>query len=594
MAGRRHTGSLLDLQPLWPQSQRFMTRPGQRAARAATGTQESAPQRPQEPDGTKPQGSDGTEPQGPDGIEPRATPDQTPSEAAKPPTPGDPTLEPPRVQKRTWLRRPGRRTRWAIWLAAALVTAAVSISVALKVTPLQTVTVAGQVIKVGTSAPSLSFSGPGEIDLFGQSLPTHVQFLGPVRPRLQLTQITINSELTNFVQGAGPAGAERILGDRLASGWTDYFAWEIGLTAVGALILLGALAGWRRLPHKVTLKLLAGGLVLTEVINLGAIMLTAYSAPSTLRQIRSLSQLVGSERTVANDKKGVPVPPGVRLVVIGDSTAAGAGLPAVRDASRADQGCGRSTDSYAEDLARSNGWQVMNLACNSATISQGLLGSEGRGGETVPAQIDAAQRARHASAVIVSVGADDLDWSAMLRLCAVAKTCNDKATTAYFQQQLHSFSKDYLQLLDQLAALPSHPQVIINRYYNPFDPQLSCLSKVGLTSGKERTLSSRLATLNAVLAKGATEFGFTSVKPDFTGHQLCATQPYVQGLGDPAPFHPTAMGQLAIALADQAALNSPDLPSSSAVATPSASPTASGTPGATPGGSARPTPTAGP
>ena len=63
----------------------------------------------------------------------------------------------------------------------------------------QTVTVAGQVIKVGTTAPTLSFSGPGEIDLFGQSLPTHVQFLGPVRPRLQLTQITINSELTNFV-----------------------------------------------------------------------------------------------------------------------------------------------------------------------------------------------------------------------------------------------------------------------------------------------------------------------------------------------------------------------------------------------------------
>ena len=91
-----------------------------------------------------------------------------------------------------------------------------------------------------------------------------------------------------------------------------------------------------------------------------------------------------------------------------------------------------------------------------------------------------------------------------------------------------------------------------------------------------RTLSSRLATLNAVLAKGAAEFGFTSVKPDFTGHQLCTTQPYVQGLGDPAPFHPTAMGQLAIALADQAALNSPHLPGSSAVATPSASPHAHG------------------
>ena len=213
-----------------------MTRPWQRAVGAATGAQEPVIPRP---------GADGTSarrwtepPQHPG---PQTACDQTPRRRAAA-TAGDhpaiprsaANLAPP----------PGRRTRWIIWLAAALVTAAVSIGVALKVTPLQTVTVAGQVIKVGTTAPTLSFSGPGEIDLFGQSLPTHVQFLGPVRPRLQLTQITINSELTNFVQGAGPAGAERVLGDRLASGWTDYFAWETGLTAVGALILLGAVAGW--------------------------------------------------------------------------------------------------------------------------------------------------------------------------------------------------------------------------------------------------------------------------------------------------------------------------------------------------------------
>jgi hypothetical protein len=40
-----------------------------------------------------------------------------------------------------------------------------------------------------------------------------------VRPRLQLSQISINSELTTFVEGHGGAGAERILGARLADGW---------------------------------------------------------------------------------------------------------------------------------------------------------------------------------------------------------------------------------------------------------------------------------------------------------------------------------------------------------------------------------------
>ena len=57
-----------------------------------------------------------------------------------------------------------------------------------------------------------------------------------------------------------------------------------------------------------------------------------------------------------------------------------------------------------------------------------------------------------------------------------------------------------------------------------------------------------------MLAQGAAQFNFSSPQPDFSGHQLCTPQPYVQGLGAAAPFHPTVLGQLAIALADQAVL----------------------------------------
>jgi lysophospholipase L1-like esterase len=450
--------------------------------------------------------------------------------------------------------RPQRVPQWLAWLGVLLLAAAAAIAVAVKVTPLQTVTVAGQVIKVGATAPTLSVSGPGEIDLFGQNLPTNLRFPGPVRPRVQLAQITINSELTNFVRGARPAGAAQVLGNRLADGWIQYFAWETAITGLGALLLVGAVAGWRRLPHRTTIKLLAAGLVVAEAINLGAIMVTAYKAPGSLRQVRSLGQLVGSEPPVADLTRAAPARPGVEVVVIGDSTAAGAGLPPTRQASRSDLACGRSTDSYAEDLARANGWNVLNLACDSATIAKGVLGPQGRGGETVPAQIAGAAGASGASVIIVSIGADDLGWSAMVRYCAAAPGCNDRASAAYFQQQLASFSKNYLQLLSQLAALPGHPRVLINRYYNPFGANTSCLRQLGLSAPKLRTLTSRLDTLNTVLAKGATDFGFASVQPDFTGHQLCTSQPYVQGLQEPAPFHPTTLGQFAIALTDQAAL----------------------------------------
>ena len=200
---------------------------------------------------------------------------------------------------------------------------------------------------------------------------------------------------------------------------------------------------------------------------------------------------------------------------------------------------------------------MLNLACDSATISHGLLGPQVHNGVRLPPQLDQAERASRASVIIVSVGADDLNWAAVLRYCSVTPNCNDRATQAYFQQQLASFSKDYLDLLSRLAALPSHPQVIINRYYNPFGTQPGCLAPAGLTAANLQTLNSRLATLNAVLAKGAAQFSFSSPQPDFTGHELCSAQPYVQGLGAAAPFHPTAAGQLAIALADQAVLHQP-------------------------------------
>lgn len=448
---------------------------------------------------------------------------------------------------RQWL------SRRAAELVALLVVAVIAIAVATRITPMQTVSVAGQVIRVGATAPGWSLAGPGEVDLFGQSLPTTMRFPGPLRPRLVLAQISINGELTSFMRGSSPAGAKRALGSLLADGWIHYFAWETTLAGLGATVLLGAVAGWRRLPYRTTRKLLAAGLVITVAVNVGAIVVTASQAPGLLRRVHSLNQLVGSAPPPPVHAGGRPLR-GVQAVVMGDSTAAGAGLPAATGSSRLSRVCGRSSDSYAQDLAAVNGWQVLNLACNGATIAHGLLGPQDRHGRVIPPQLASAQRARDASVVIVNIGANDLGWSDMVAYCAVATRCDDRATTAYFQQRLATFSKDYLELLSQLATLPGHPHVIINRYYNPFGPQQGCLRPVGLTPAKLAILTSRLATLNAVLGKGAADFGYSSPQPDFAGHQLCTSQPYVQWLTDPAPFHPTVLGQLAIALTDQAVL----------------------------------------
>jgi hypothetical protein len=85
-------------------------------------------------------------------------------------------------------------------------------------------------------------------------------------------------------------------------------------------------------------------------------------------------------------------------------------------------------------------------------------------------------------------------------------------------------------------------KVLVNLYYDPFDTSRHCLDHVGLDPAKEKSLLGLLHALNSVLADGAQAAGLSSVQPDFTGHALRDPGPYVQGLHDPAPFHPTPPG----------------------------------------------------
>ncbi|MFK4106324.1 GDSL-type esterase/lipase family protein [Streptomyces sp. NPDC019531] len=205
---------------------------------------------------------------------------------------------------------------------------------------------------------------------------------------------------------------------------------------------------------------------------------------------------------------------------------------------------------HEQALARANDWNVLNFACSGATVRDGVLGVQILGEQVAPPQIAQAQRATEASVVLVSAGANDARWSDLVQLGAISPSCDDRASTAFFAR----FALDYRRLLRILVTLPQHPAVVVNKYYDPFGPDVSCLRDEGLTRQKAEVLRSRLAALNAVLRQGAETACFTAVKQDFEGHRLCSAQPYVQGLADRAPLHPTAAGALAIALADQRAL----------------------------------------
>jgi lysophospholipase L1-like esterase len=454
-------------------------------------------------------------------------------------------------------RRPARSTllRWARATAFYLVTYAIvtmgAIWLALRVSPLQTVSAAGQTAQVGATLPNASLNGPGELDLFGQVMATEPDFPGPIRPKLALEHITIDSQVIQVLRADGPSKVELTLSQQLAAGWEHYFLWETLIAAGFAVVPLVAIAAVRRRPA--VWKLLAGGIAVVVVVNVGGIALTASGTPKVLRSVKTLDDLVGVDPLTGTPAAGSPQP-GVQAVVIGDSTAAGWGLPWGPKPTPLEQACGRSPESYAADLAAANQWNVLNVACGSATIENGLLGPEVLyNGEIAPPQLPQAAAANHAKVVIVSVGADDLSWSVMTQLCAASAVCNDKVSSAYFTQLLDTFTRNYYQLLSDLEELPAHPAVLINQYYSPFGASVGCLQQYGMTPAKVKVLLTRLGQLNKVLQQGANLFGFGVATPRFTGHELCTSDPWVQGPTDPAPLHPNAAGELAIALADQQA-----------------------------------------
>jgi lysophospholipase L1-like esterase len=447
-----------------------------------------------------------------------------------------------------------RRVRTAAVNAALVLAAAVvAIATALWVTPMQRVSAAGQTLQVGVTAPSWSLSGSGELDLFGQRIPTAVRFAGPVRPRLQLTRITLSQQLAEFAHSGGSADTANAMENALVRGWEHYFYWQIAVVTAVSLVLLGAVAGWQRRSRRRTIALLATGFAVAQAINLGAIMTTAYTAPRQLSHVGSLQALVGRAPTLPARATSTPTHPGNAVAVIGDSTAAGIGNTPLPHPNKADTACQRSADAYALDLAAANNWQVTNLACSGATIQAGLLGTQHAGALTLPAQLGS-PAVTNASTIFVSVGANDVNWSGLLEVCAVSPACQDQAEEAYFQQLLASFTQDYLQLLTQLKVLPNHPTVIINLYYDPLTGDDTCLG-TAVTAAKLQSLTAKLAALNTVLANGAKAASFITADPNFTGHGPCSDQPYVQGIKASAPFHPTAAGELAIALADEQALH---------------------------------------
>jgi lysophospholipase L1-like esterase len=240
---------------------------------------------------------------------------------------------------------------------------------------------------------------------------------------------------------------------------------------------------------------------------------------------------------------------------LGDSVAAGYGLTAATSPATPDSRCGRSVHAYPHEVAQARGKTLMHIACKGAKAGdlftrQGLRGS----GRLAP-QLDTAFANGVPGLITLTAGANDVRWDTFLRKC-YAGTCGTAFDTKLADGlQVALELKLYYLLYDiNRRSGGSPPTVILTGYYNPLSPHCSALEP-RFKQSEIVWASDRLDKLNQTIRQVSAQFPFARYAPvDFSGHDVCSANPWVQGANDPAPFHPTAQGQQAIARAALGAL----------------------------------------
>lgn len=237
-----------------------------------------------------------------------------------------------------------------------------------------------------------------------------------------------------------------------------------------------------------------------------------------------------------------------RYVALGDSVSAGFGLP-VTSISREDIVCGRSLEAYPQQIADYYQIPVQNVSCAGAKIDEGLYGNQERGGQNLQPQLDAAFAGGTPNLITITAGANDLRWSWAIYQCTEFN-CGDSRLAdllarAYVADLRIELNAALAQIEQRSNGTP--PLVALSGYYNPFSGNTTCADAQGITTDEAAWLSTQSDALNSTIEAVSAAYWFAEFVPiDFTGHELCSAEPWVQGANDAGAYHPNLAGQRAI------------------------------------------------
>lgn len=323
--------------------------------------------------------------------------------------------------------------------------------------------------------------------------------------------------------------------------------WQVYLRPVGRACAAGAKHRWSSAGKRLRPK------------RLGPCRYVLNVAEEGPRRIR-LAATVGGRRLVPTSKRVV-----VRdflIVAIGDSVASGEGVPEAssffRSAPWQSARCHRSAQAGVARAARQieaddghSSVTFVHLACSGAEVGRGLLGPyEGavrpRHEPPLEPQVSVLERLaakRQVDAVLISVGANDVNFSGIAAFCAAvpSRDCFSQRLQRRFggdgartprqavARALRKLRASYRRLARRISTAIPPSRVYITEYFDPTrDAQGETCDGFFAAIGRAEVEQARtrvLAPLNAAIAAAADAQGWNPVEgiaSAFRRHGYCA------------------------------------------------------------------------
>jgi lysophospholipase L1-like esterase len=232
---------------------------------------------------------------------------------------------------------------------------------------------------------------------------------------------------------------------------------------------------------------------------------------------------------VAPPAQAAGAPP---YVALGDSYSSGVGTRSYIDDGTS---CHRSTYAYPSLLAAARGYALSFKACSGAKIP-----------DVTNTQLSALSSATRY--VTISVGGNDAGFAGVLTECAQpgwASNCDGAVNTAqsYINNTLPS---KLATLYSSIQTKAPSARVVVVGYPRVFNGE-DCNAGTFFSPAEETRLNQTADLLNGKLsaAAAARGFGFANPTSRFTGHAVCDSTEWLNGLSNPVSesYHPNRAGQ---------------------------------------------------